>query len=127
MSINHPNVKILNAIYKDLSCIDKYVDEDVVLHTADREIPGHVTKIIGKNAVLAKELELIELTQKTLVMDVESIIVDDHFGAVLGVLRMFVKGNHHEMPFCGLWRFRDGRIVEHWENAYDPTLLSSFF
>jgi ketosteroid isomerase-like protein len=127
MSINHPNVKILRAIYKDLSCIDKYVDDDVVLHTADREIPGHVAKIIGKNAVLAKELELIEMTQKTLVMDVQSIIANDHFGAVLGVLRMFIKGNHHEMPFCGLWRFRNGRIVEHWENAYDPTVLGNFF
>ncbi|NUU34584.1 nuclear transport factor 2 family protein [Pseudomonas sp. C2B4] len=127
MSINHPNVKILRAIYKDLSCIDIYVDDDVVLHTADREIPGHVAKIIGKNAVLAKELELIELTQNTLVMDVQSIIANDHFGAVLGVLRMFIKGSHHEMPFCGLWRFRNGRIVEHWENAYDPTVLGNFF
>ncbi|EGH15683.1 hypothetical protein PSYMP_29424, partial [Pseudomonas amygdali pv. morsprunorum str. M302280] len=30
------------------------------------------------------------------------------------------------MPFCGLWRFRDGKIVEHWENVYDVRALGNF-
>jgi ketosteroid isomerase-like protein len=127
MSGTHPNAEILRTIYADLSCIDQYVDDDVILHTASREIPGHIRNVIGKKAVLEKELELIELTNNTLVMDVKDITANDHFGAVFGMLRIFIKGQHHEMPFCGLWRFRNGRIVEHWENAYDAAKLNRYF
>ncbi|MNI90286.1 hypothetical protein D3C73_1477910 [compost metagenome] len=60
-------------------------------------------------------------------MDVQSIIANDHFGAVMGALRLLIRGKEHEMPFCGLWRFRNGRIIEHWENAYDAAVLNSMF
>ena len=127
MSVTHPNIEILRALYADLSSIDKYADDNIILHTAAREIPGHTTRIIGKKAVLEKELELIRLSNDTLLMDVQDIIANDHFGAVLGVLRICIKGKECEMPFCGLWRFSNGRIVEHWENAYDALKLNSYF
>jgi predicted SnoaL-like aldol condensation-catalyzing enzyme len=127
MSVTHPNIEILRTLYADLSSIDKYVDDNVILHTADREIPGHITRIIGKQAVLEKELELIRLSNDTLLMAVEDIIANDHFGAVLGVLHICIQGKKCEMPFCGLWRFSNGRIVEHWENAYDALKLNSCF
>jgi SnoaL-like protein len=122
----HPNIEILRTIYADLSRIVEYADEDVVLHTADRDIPGRATRIVGKKAVLAKELDLIHLTDNTLVMDVIDIIANDHFGAVLGILRARLNGSENATPFCGLWRFRNGRIIEHWENAYDAAELDYF-
>jgi ketosteroid isomerase-like protein len=66
------------------------------------------------------------MTKNTLVMDVQHIVANDHFGAVLGVIRAHPNGQVMEMPFCGLWRFRSGRIVEHWENAYDAVTLGRF-
>jgi len=108
MAIEHANARILRAIYADLSSIDKYVDDDVVLHTADREISVHATKIIGREAVLNKELELIQATNNTLFMDVEKITANDYFGSVFGVLRIVTNGQEQAMPFCGLWRFREG-------------------
>jgi hypothetical protein len=123
----HPNVEILQAIYADLSRIAEYADDCIVLHTADRRIPGRVTMVVGKDAVLAKELELIRLTDNTLTMDVRDIIANDYFGAVLGILRARLNGREGAMPFCGLWRFRDGKIIEHWENAYDAAALDHFF
>lgn len=27
------------------------------------------------------------------------------------------------VPFCGVWRFQGGKLVEHWENAADPAEL----
>lgn len=122
----HPNIEMLRIIYADLSCIDKYADDDMVLHTADREIPGRPTRVIGKDAVLAKELELIAVSNNTLVMDVQNIIANDHFGAVLGTLHVHLKSKDIGMPFCGLWRFRDGKIIEHWENAYDAAAFGKF-
>ena len=77
----------LRAIYADLACIAEYADDNIVLHTANRGDPELPSPILGKEAVLAKELELIRLTGNTLVMDVEEIIANAYFGAVLGVLR----------------------------------------
>ncbi|OAI80555.1 nuclear transport factor 2 family protein [Ralstonia pseudosolanacearum] len=123
---NHPNVSMLEAVYADLTRIAEYCDDDVVLHTADRGAAGGPAEVFGKVAVLDKELDLIRLTSQTLHMDVESIIANDHFGAVMGVLRARRDGHSIGMPFCGLWRFRNGRIVEHWENAYDAGALGRF-
>lgn len=124
----HPNVQTLRAIYADLTRLGEYAADDMVLHTAAREVSSDVTagRIVGKEAAVAKERELIRLTGGTLVMDVEHIAANDHFGAVLGVLRAHHGGATLAMPFCGLWRFRDGLILEHWENAYDVSAIETF-
>jgi ketosteroid isomerase-like protein len=120
----HPNVETLRAVYTDLARIGEYTSDDVVLHAAERG-PTDI-RYVGRRAVVAKEKELIWLTDNTLVMDVGQIVADDHFGAVLGVLRAHRDGDAVAVPFCGLWRFRDGLIVEHWENAYDLAGLTRF-
>lgn len=122
----HQNVEMLRHVYADLRTIDRYCDDDVVLHTADRGASGGPAQVVGKHAVLDKELELIRLTGDTLIMDVQSVAANDYFGAVMGILRAERDGEQVGMPFCGLWRFRDGRIVEHWENAYDAGVLGQF-
>jgi ketosteroid isomerase-like protein len=122
----HQNVETLRHVYADLRTIDRYCDDGVVLHTADRGASGGPAQVVGKRAVLDKELELISLTGNTLVMDVQSVAANDYFGAVMGTLRAERDGQQVGMPFCGLWRFRDGRIVEHWENAYDAAVLGQF-
>jgi len=120
----HPNVETLRAVYADLARIGEYTSDDVVLHAAERG-PADI-RHVGRQAVAAKEEELIRLTGDTLVMEVEEITANDHFGAVLGVLRAHRDGDTIAVPFCGLWRFRDGLIVEHWENAYELTGLTRF-
>jgi ketosteroid isomerase-like protein len=122
----HPNIEILRIIYADLARIAEYADDNIVLHTADRYLPGRTSPVVGKEAVLAKESDLIRLTDNTLTMDVSDIIANDYFGAVHGVLRARLNGRENAMPFCGLWRFRNGRIIEHWENAYDAAALDHF-
>jgi len=122
----HPNIEILRTIYADLTRIAEYADDAILLHTADRDIPSRATRVVGKEAVLAKELDLIRPTDNTLTMDVHDVIANDHFGVVLGVLRARLNGGARALPFCGLWRFRNGRIIEHWENAYDAAALDHF-
>ncbi len=117
----HPNVHTLRTVYADLTRLKDYVSPNVVLHTAERELAGAQKRVIGRHAVDQKERSLIASTNGTLEMAVEKIIANDHFGSVIGVLRSSTLS----MPFCGLWRFEDGVIVEHWENAYDATQFFS--
>ena len=126
MNTSHPNVSILRAIYQDLRRIADFSDETVVLHPAERSHHKGALPVAGKQAVLAKELDLIRLTGESLLMEVSEIVANESFGAVLGTLRATKNGRTLAMPFCGLWRFRDGLIVEHWENAYDASVMGSF-
>jgi len=71
---SHFNTETLRAIYADLSCIAEYADDNVVLHTAERGVASQPSQVFGKEAVLAKELELIRLTGNTLVMEVQDIV-----------------------------------------------------
>jgi hypothetical protein len=130
-SKSHPNTETLRAIYADLACVAKYADDNIVLHTADRHVVGQPGQAFGKEAVIAKELELIRRTGNTLVMEVQEITANDHFGAVLGILRARLSGSDVAMPFCGLWRFNKGWVsnLRRTSFLYPPaafrTLLSS--
>ncbi|MFI8301807.1 nuclear transport factor 2 family protein [Streptomyces nigra] len=126
MTQDHPNVGVLRTIYADLTRLGDYAADDIVLHTANREVMPESGKIYGKEAAVAKERQLVAATGNTLVMDVQEIIANDYFGAVTGVLRAHRNAKELAMPFCGLWRFCDGRIVEHWENAYNLAGLDEF-
>ncbi|MBC3957316.1 nuclear transport factor 2 family protein [Pseudomonas triticifolii] len=122
----HPNVETLRAVYKDLARIAEFADNDIVLHKADRGARGGLSMIIGRRSVHNHELDLIEHTRQTLSMEVHEIVADDYFGAVIGCMRATCDRQKIAMPFCGLWRFRDGKIVEHWENFYDIRAFASF-
>lgn len=121
----HPHAAMLRAIYAELPSVGDYAADDVVLHRADRDA-GASGECRGVRAVVAHEWALLEATEHTLVMDVQHIVANDYFGAVLGVLRAR-RPRQIAMPFCGLWRFAGGRIVEHWENAYDVVELRELF
>lgn len=121
----HPHVEILRTIYADLTKVADYAADDIVLHRADRTAEdAQVCR--GVQAVVAHEQALIGMTEGTLVMDVEHVAATEYFGAVLGTLRADLP-QHIAMPFCGLWRFEGGRIVEHWENAYAAAELHQLF
>jgi len=77
--------------------------------------------------VQAHEDALFAATEGTLVMDVDSISANEHFGAVMGTLRANKKGKGEvAVPFCGVWRFQGGKAVEHWENAVDAAMLGKW-
>lgn len=122
----HPHVALLRDIYADFGLLDKYASDDIVLHAGGaRDIMAG--DYVGKQAVLAKEMELYRRSGGSLVMTADHIVANDHFGAVLGRLTANRAGRRFEGEVCGLWRFRDGLIVEHWENCADWSAAERFF
>lgn len=125
MTAVHPNVETLRAVYQDLTRIGEYLDENAVLHPATRGVDPGAGEVRGAPAVERWEADLVESANGTLVMEVQQITANDHFGTVLGTLRAVFGDQEFSGPFCGVWRFSDGRIVEHWENIYDPQRLAA--
>lgn len=141
-SFNDTN-SLLRYLYADLTRIRQVASDDIVLHPADRSLrhgPGgeESAAIRGIEKVQAHEEALVAATGGTLVMEIDRITAKEHFGAAFGTLRAKsgARGpaHHHDgtiaddlaMPFCGLWKFVDGKAVEHWENAADPARLKEW-
>ncbi|KAK0614957.1 hypothetical protein B0T17DRAFT_540695 [Bombardia bombarda] len=117
--------ELLHYLYADLTRISLVSSPDIILHRADRALLSPPKPPIeGIHAVQAYEEALVEATGGTLAMDVESISSNECFGAVLGTLRATKRGQADlAIPFCGVWRFSNGKAVEHWENALDAAEL----
>ncbi|KAI0873244.1 hypothetical protein GGS24DRAFT_401254 [Hypoxylon argillaceum] len=106
--------ELLRYLYADLSRLSQVASPDIILHRFN----DPSTPLQGIAAAQAHEEALIAATGGTLVMDIESIAANPHFGAVLGFLRGQSPGlDDLVVPFCGLWRFVDGKPIEHWENT----------
>lgn len=130
--------QLLRYVYTDLTRISQVVSADIILHPADQGLSSSRGPVRGITAVQAHAEEVVAATNGTVRLEVVSLIANDHFGAVLGTLHACSfegggKGNLNDdggrkfaMPFCGLWRFVDGKAVEHWENATDPVRLRAW-
>lgn len=122
----HPHVEMLRAIYANFSLLAEFARDDIVLHAAgSRDIM--TGDYVGKQAVLAKEMELYRRSGGSLVLTEDDIVANDYFGVVLGRLAANRDGHRFESQVCGLWRFQDGLIVEHWENCWDWPAAERFF
>ncbi len=79
---------LLRYLYADVSRISQVSADDIVLHPADRALTSPPKPPVrGIEAVQAHEEALIAATGGTLVMDVQTIAANEHFGTVLGTLR----------------------------------------
>ncbi|MGG7568807.1 nuclear transport factor 2 family protein [Streptomyces sirii] len=121
----HPHARLLAALYQDLTRIAQFADERIILHPATRDTIRRDPDVIGRDAVLAWETGLIRASGETLRVEVDTITANDHFGTVLGTLVARFGEQPFTGHFCGLWRFEDGKITEHWENLHDPELFAS--
>lgn len=118
--------EILRAVYDDLSLLEKFASDDIVLHAHGKRgiLSGDY---VGKQAVMARELELYRLSGGTLRMTADHIVANGSFGAVMGRFTANRAGKPFAADVCGLWRFADGLIAEHWENCTDWPAAERYF
>ncbi|KAH8744321.1 hypothetical protein F5883DRAFT_590334 [Diaporthe sp. PMI_573] len=119
------HIAMLRYLYADVRRISEISSADIILHPADRDLSTPPKPPLrGVAAVQAHEEALVDATGGTLVMEVDKITASDDFGTVLGTLRASQPGRGEiAVAFCGVWRFKDGLAVEHWENAANPARL----
>lgn len=116
---------LLKYLYQDVRHFDQIASEDIILHAVDRDLSTPPRPPVrGIVAVQAHVEALVAATGGTLVMDVSSITANDDFGVALGTLRASREGAEVlAIPVCGVWKFKDGLAIEHWENAQDAAKM----
>ncbi|TGJ86712.1 hypothetical protein E0Z10_g2022 [Xylaria hypoxylon] len=111
-------VELLRYLYADLTRLSQVASPDIVLHCSD-----HTTSLRGIAAAQAHEEALVAATGGTLHMDVKSVTMDGELRGVRGFMRARKPGLEDlEAQFYGLWRFENGKPVEHFENIIGDTM-----
>ncbi|MGW5401058.1 nuclear transport factor 2 family protein [Streptomyces sp. NPDC003952] len=131
----HAHAAVLRTLYADLTRVGEFAAPDVVYHLAHRDLGptqtgagaaatgGPPGRLHGRQAAIDCETALHQATGGTLTAAIDAITANDFFGTVIGTFHAQVNGERLTFPFCGLWRFHEGRIVEHWQNAHNPALV----
>ncbi|KXX72903.1 hypothetical protein MMYC01_210565 [Madurella mycetomatis] len=122
-------------LYADITRFSQISSPHIILHPADRDLTSPPRPPVrGIEAVQAHAEALVAATGGTLAMEAESIVADEVFGCVMGVIRAGRddgdgdcgegegKGRRPRgkiaMRFCGVWKFdEEGRAVEHCGNS----------
>ncbi|KAK1827443.1 hypothetical protein QBC39DRAFT_361929 [Podospora conica] len=116
---------LLQYLYQDIRHFREISSDDIILHPADRDLSTPPRPPVrGVVAVQAHAEALVAATGGTLSMDIDSITANDHYGVALGTIRASREGVEAlAIPVCGVWKFKDGKAVEHWENAHDAAKI----
>lgn len=119
---------LLKYLYQDVRHFAQIASDDIILHAVDRDLSTPPRPPVrGIVAVQAHVEALVAATGGTLFMDVSSITANDDFGVALGTLRASREGAEDlAIPVCGVWKFKDGLAIEHWENAHDAAKMKDW-
>ena len=118
----HPNVARIRDGYAafakgDFETLNQTFAEDVLWHEGGRsQLAGDYR---GREAVYEFFGKLMELTEGSFHIDVQSLLADDDHGVAL-VNETASRGSRRaEMFNAHIFRMRDGMVVEFWESSTD--------
>lgn len=119
-------VELLKKIYANPELAFEHLHPDFKLHS-----PGH-SQIAGTfhgAEATRKHLEhMDELSAGSFNHDVhEAYLADENWGMVVHCMEGERNGVKLDMWGFGIWRFKDGLLIDHWEHVADPELWDRFW
>lgn len=111
----HPNEALLRREYEarargDLRALEEIFHEDIVWHVPGRSAIAGTYR--GRVEVMEYTRRRRELAQGTFEITVHDILANDDWALVIATGRAERHGRLHEWRAHGLYRFKDGQIVE---------------
>lgn len=125
-STEHPNAALLRRAYTDFDYMFENCSEDIVVHPQGTTGMGK-GDVVGKANFIRRAEEMKRLSGDSLSEPVELVIANDHFGASFARFQVQRGSDELDVPICGIWRFSDGLLVEHWELCADWPAVERFF
>jgi ketosteroid isomerase-like protein len=119
----HPNVARITDGYAafakgDFAVLNDLFAEDVLWHEPGRnQLAGDYH---GRDAVYEFFGKLLELTEGSLRLDIQTVFADDEHGVALLVSTASRGGRSVTSQDAHIFRLRDGRVVEFWNASTSP-------
>ncbi len=126
----HPNVARIRDGYAafakgDFSVLNDLFAEDLLWHNPGRnQLAGDY---LGRDAVYGLFGRLMELTEGSFELDIQSVFADDEHGVALVVSSASRRGLNARATDAHIFRLRDGQVVEFWNASTDPYAYDELF
>lgn len=123
----HKNALLLKRFYeRDRDALWDNLHPEYQNHTpGSSQLAGSYA---GKEGMLAHIQQMQTLTNGTFRAHHQGVfIADDEWGLVPVTLRAERNGKKLEMLAFGVWRFKDGLFIDHWENPWDLKTFEEFW
>lgn len=120
------NVQLLKDIYANPELVFEHLHPDFTLHSPGQSpIAG---KFYGADGIREHFADMDRLSADSFNHDVkEAYLADDNWGMVVHFMEGERNGVKLAMNGFGLWRFKDGKIIDHWEAVADQELWDRFW
>lgn len=119
----HPNVARIRDGYAafakgDFAVLNDLFAEDLLWHEPGRnQLAGDYR---GREAVYGFFGKLMEVTEGSLRIDLDTVFADDEHGVALVVLAASRGGLSVQVSAAQVFHMRDGKVVEFWSLSADP-------
>lgn len=122
----HPNAALLRRIYSgEADAVYGALAPEYVAHVPAAAIEGDYA---GANGHRAHREAIMRLTNGTLrKLQLDAFLANDEWGIVPFTLTAERDGQTLNVQAFGIWRFRDGKIAEHWAMVADQRAFDAFF
>lgn len=126
----HPNVARIRDGYAafgkgDFTVLNDLFAEDLLWHDPGRnQLAGDYR---GREAVYGLFGRLMELTEGTFSLDIQSVFADDEHGVALVVSSASRGGRSVSSTDAHIFRLRDGQVAEFWNASTNPYAYDELF
>ena len=118
-------VELLRRIYADIGALGANLHPEFKVHAPGQNlIAGEFAGLDGLMAHLSK---MQELTNSSLKLQPVSFLADDGWGMVVSQLSAERNDKRLDAQGFGVWRFQDGKIIDHWEAVSDQAHWDDFW
>lgn len=118
-------IELLKKIYADFEAVPPNLHSEFKLHSPGQSpVAGEFD---GLDGLIAHLSYMQELSGNTMRLEPQSFLADEKWGMVVSRITAERNGRQLDMPGFGLWRFQDGKLIDHWESVSNQARWDDFW
>lgn len=120
------SIELLKKIYNDANLVFDYLHPDFTLHSPGQNLIAGT--YYGADGIREHFADMERLSGGSFNHDVhETFLADDNWAMVVHCMEGERNGKRMNMWGFGLFRFKDGLIIDHWESVADQNQWDNFW
>jgi len=119
------SLEIIKSIYADIEALPQHLHSDFKLHSPGKSLVAG--EFAGLEGMIGHLTHMQTLSDNTMKLQASNFMADEKWG--IGVSRITALRDDKQLDTVGfgLWRFADGKLIDHWEFVSDQNAWDDFW
>lgn len=119
------NVDLLRKIYTDFEVMLANLHPDFTLYSPGRSpVAGEFQ---GRDGFVEHISQMRELSNNSMDLNAHTFLANEDWGIGISHIAGERNGKKMDLEGFGVWRFQDGKLIEHWEFQSNPAQWDDFW